>query len=334
MSGSDASVTISVYTNCSLGGMATVLRNRALAEPETRHLLYFSKDSGGRPSFANIPHVDVRVIEKGRLINSVLYGAGLYDVNEISVTSMPKMAEAIAATDLREALVYEFHTSDLPTISREVGELALTFPERVRVPSNFAAGLVRSAMQSAGVDATIEVVPNLVDLSTFQRGRTVAERPLRSASRPLVWVGRLDKGKNPNDFARMLAQLPEEFTGEVVLSLEDGPDRIERYLGIAGDLGVLDRLRFHSNFSQAEMANLYRWAARHGGAFISTSLAESFGYALVESAACGLPTVGYEVGPLGEHDICGGELVPVGSITELVAAVRRVCGSGSDPVHV
>lgn len=311
---------ISVYANCSMGGMATVLRNRAISSPGTRHLIYFARDAGGLKSFSDIANVDVRITQKARLTSYVCHMARLTNADEISITSMPEVAVAIAATELKDRLVYEVHTSTAEVIRNEFEILSGVSGLRIRVPSRYTQDQVESLIP-AEIGCEYEIAPNLVDTRVFT--------PSGDASRfdqetvPLLWVGRLDKGKNPNDFLRLLTVLPLEYRGLLVMSLENGPERLADLLGLASQYGVADRLEFRSDISQFEMANLFRGVRDAGGSLISTSLAESFGYSVVEATSCGTQVSAYEVGAIAEHSDEKIELVPAGSVRGLAASVLR-----------
>lgn len=316
-------VKISVYTNCSLGGMVTVLRNRAAAEPDTRHLMYFVKDAGGRKSLEKLPNVDLRIMDIGRLRSAVRHACNTLNPDEISVTSIPVLVDDLVDT-AGSSLVYEFHTSDTKVIGAEIMKMD-RLPGRIRVPSEYSAGLVRAALPH-GAESTVEVVANQIDREVFRSRTPTREVRLAPEAIPLVWVGRFDKGKNPNDFARLLSLLPDSHRGVMVVSLEDDPDRLERFLGVATGLRVDSRIDFHANLAPDELADLYVAAAAAGGAYVSTSLAESFGFAVVEASACGLPCIAYDVGPLSEHEAPGVRTVPAGDLYGMRDAVLDTVG--------
>lgn len=312
---------ISAYVNCSMGGMGTVLRNRALHDEDSRHLLYFTKDAGGRGSFAQLNDTDLRITERARLPASIQYACQELDVSEISIISMPDVAVAVNNAGLGSKLVYEIHTSDAKVIGHELGILQNFGDVRVRVPSLYTRDQVDS-IRPAGLKCHFEVVPNTVDVEIFKRSGSAVL--LDDQSIPLVWVGRLDKGKNPNDLLRVLKILPMRYVGIFVITLESGPDRFSDFIGLAAQYGVLDRISVFSDISQSAMADLFRGARRQDGVFVSTSLAESFGYSVLEASLCGLPVVAYQVGAIGEHQSDLIHLVSAGSVQGLSAEILDI----------
>ncbi|WP_043496727.1 glycosyltransferase family 4 protein [Georgenia sp. SUBG003] len=311
--------------------MSTVLKARAAHEPGVRHDLVFTQDRGGRATFAGLPNVDLRVVHKGRIAAFVQYALTNVPYADVSVTSLPDLASTVAGrTDV--PVFYEFHTSTREIISTELAALDIDRLAGVRVPSEYLADMVRGQLPHRHRGAVM-VVPNLVDTATF-RPDGAAMPVCGPGQRPLVWVGRFDKGKNFRDFLRLMSLLPTEFVGVVVVSLEHDPDRMAQFLSEVAYFRLEDRVSLHMNLDQARMAAVYRAAARAGGTFCSTSLAESFGYGVLEAMHCGLPAVAYAVGALSEHRTAGGELklVDVGDLDALADAIRSVTdGAGHLP---
>src|SRR5690606_22712556 len=64
---------------------------------------------------------------------------------------------------------------------------------------------------------------------------------------------------------------------------------------------IVQRLKIFFNLTQCDIAALYRAAVNRRGYFCSTSLAESFGYGVLEAALTGLPVVAYRLNALEEH---------------------------------
>src|SRR5699024_12101928 len=107
------------------------------------------------------------------------------------------------------------------------------------------------------------------------------------------WVGRFDRDKGFQYAVRTLAQLPEEYFGVFVVSLEHDPARVAAFFNECDTMGVRDRVHLLMDISPLEMSNIYRSARERNGAFISTSLMESFGYAIAESMSCVLSLVAF-----------------------------------------
>jgi glycosyltransferase involved in cell wall biosynthesis len=89
---------------------------------------------------------------------------------------------------------------------------------------------------------------------------------------------------------------------------------------LAERLGVAERVHFSGSIPLERLVSLYQSAA----ALLQPSLAEGFGLPALEAMACGTPVIAHDIPALREVLGDAGCLVPVGSIAELSAALRRV----------
>ncbi|WP_425256337.1 glycosyltransferase family 4 protein [Pseudarthrobacter sp. J47] len=301
--------------------MMTVYKNRIVNAPSESHDLVFYKDFGASRVYSELNEVRVDIVPKGRLKPFVQLAAVEQHYSEIRITSLPDIANSVE-TRGSSKLIYEFHSSDETVLARELDSLNISNLDEIRVPSEFLAGLVHSLI-SGDASEIVRVYPNLVDNSIFSAEGPSGSWGLPAGQRPLVWVGRFDKGKNYRDFVRALSLLGPEFVGVVVVSMEDSPDRMATFLADASAYKVQNRVHLLMNLSPDEIASLYRHASNAQGCFVSTSLGESFGYGVAESMASGLPAVAYSVGALEERAADEGHLilVPVGDIHALASAI-------------
>ncbi|ASN39658.1 hypothetical protein CGQ24_11935 [Arthrobacter sp. 7749] len=316
---------MTVYPNCSMGGMTTVYKNRIAQNPDQLHHLLFMNDRGAQGVFDPFSNARVDILEHGRLQPYAVYSASMVSFDEVRVTSLPKVANALMEV-IPNTLVYEFHSSSEKVIQDEIDQLNLELLPSVIVPSNFLAELVISLLPT-GCKVPVTVVPNVVDNRIFWGGKDSVDWNFAAESIPLLWIGRFDKGKNPRDFLRALSQLPEKFIGVFIVSMESTPERAASFLADVAAYGLDDRIHVMMNLAQDEIASMYRFAASVGGMFVSTSLGESFGYGVAEALACGLNTVAYDVGALAEREAppeCSYVLVDVGDICGLTEAIASL----------
>ncbi|HEY9470068.1 MAG TPA: glycosyltransferase family 4 protein [Propionibacteriaceae bacterium] len=302
----NASKVLYAYTNCSSGGMSTVYRSRAVERPTTAFDLVFQHDKGGRSRFVDLDNVSLRVVDKGRLEAFLAYAVRNRRYDDVSITSLPEFASSVAKST-NVPVHYEFHTSTVDVIQKELERLDLNAISGIRVPSAYLADMV---MQELPVSSRglVEVVPNDIDHEVFEPTGSTMRAHLGPKDLPLVWIGRFDRGKNYRDFLRLLSLLPKRFVGIVIVSLESDPSRMAEFLGDVGHYQVGNRVKVLMNLDQHAVASIYRGAAIAGGAFVSTSLAESFGYGVVEAMACGLSVFAYDAGALHEHTAREGDL--------------------------
>lgn len=320
------------YPNCSMGGVTTVIRGRAIAQTSRRFDAVFVEDRGGKRAFDDLPNVRSLVIRKDRKGHALNYMVERFGYEQVSVLSDPSAVDDLAGKV--ESLRYEFHSSNLDIIKSEVGKLTFDAIDEIAAPTEFMAQQISDLLPSAQ-RRKLGVVPNLIDEHTFSESgpsdfyvETVT--PALRDARPLVWVGRFDRGKGPRHFVRLLASLPDDYVGVMVVSMEKDPARVSDILSEAAVMGVMDRISIHANLPQADLAKLYRWARDRNGWAVSTSLLESFGYFVAEAAACGLPVAAFHLPVWREHK--AQELihsVPIGSVHHLAELIR----SGAPRAH-
>lgn len=175
--------------------------------------------------------------------------------------------------------------------------------------------LVETMVNHLGVTESWQVVPNIVH-------RQFLETPLPGPSRRdrrFTFISL--SGMTPNKceavllraFTRVLQQDPE-----VVLQIGgDGPER-QRLEELARELGIAEHVQFLGSIRRGEVAA----AMGAADAFVLTSNYETFGLALVEALALGLPSVSTRCGgpeyTLRQQD---GVLVPPGDASALAAAM-------------
>ncbi|WP_440220150.1 glycosyltransferase family 4 protein [Dietzia sp. MNB45] len=319
-----------VYPNCSKGGVSSVIRGRARDEPNVEFDALFFNDKGGLNAFDDLENVTVRIIRSDRSTNYLTYLTSTVQYAEISVLSHPATANLLSV-ELGHSVTYEFHSSDLSVIEREINALEVFRIAKIVAPSGYMAGLIEGMLPES-VKSRIEMRPNLVDRHCFSPdGRADffdgSKFKADSSSIPLVWVGRFDLGKGYQFFVRTLAQLPNEFIGHVIVSIEDDPHRANRFLSECSELGVSDRVRLYLNLPQSRIASLFRSARDKGGMLVSTSLKESFGYSIAEAAACSLPIAAFDLPVLAMfEDSAQLVSVPTGSVQALAAAILESAG--------
>ncbi|MFJ2617902.1 glycosyltransferase family 4 protein [Glutamicibacter sp. NPDC087344] len=316
---------LTTYMNCSLGGMTSVYRARALHHPNTQFDHVFEADRGGRQAFVSLPNSSVRIIEENRSANYLSYLLSQVDYRQLRITSRPGLLDKLVIPS-NTSVVYEIHSPNPKIIARELKSLSMERIDEIWTPSDWASQLVQSLLP-ARKHATIRTVPNLVDTTNFRTESTKSYSFLKREGKPVSWIGRLENTqKNYLDFLRILKLLPRDHYGLVIFSYENTPDRLERFLGDAAMLGVDDRLQIYGNVPQPEVADIHRAVRDAGGAFCSTALSESFGYAVLEAALTDCPVVAYDVGPLAEHPIPV-HLTAVGDLRGTAEAIREITES-------
>lgn len=162
----------------------------------------------------------------------------------------------------------------------------------------------------------IEVIPNFVDTSLYEAGRSPCrKRLLMSESEKLVMhVSNFRPVKRIRDVVRIFAGIRREVPSRLVF-VGDGPERPEA-VDEAQSLGVSDRVIFLGK--QDSVAELMACA----DLLLLPSQSESFGLVALEAMAAGVPVVASRTGGLPEvvEDGATGFLRPIGATEEMAEA--------------
>jgi glycosyltransferase involved in cell wall biosynthesis len=134
-----------------------------------------------------------------------------------------------------------------------------------------------------------EIVPLGADLTRFTPG-SATRRPHH-----LVHVAGLNRVKDQDLLLRAVA-LAAAAEPRLTLSMLGGDTLDGHHARLAQELGITDRVTFHGHVPHEELAGHLRGAALH----VLTSHHDAGPLAVLEAAACGVPTVGTTVGHVAD----------------------------------
>jgi L-malate glycosyltransferase len=134
----------------------------------------------------------------------------------------------------------------------------------------------------------VEYLPNFIDLSKFPYNRENVRRF------SMLWVRAFDSIYNPTIPVECLAILLKKFPSATLSMI--GPDKglMSTVKQLADSLGIANKITFYGPVNNEE---LYKYYNTHE-VFLNTTNYESFGQAVLEAAACGIPIVSSNVGEI------------------------------------
>lgn len=121
--------------------------------------------------------------------------------------------------------------------------------------------------------------------------------PQQKESAPiLAWIGRIEENKNWKEFLQIGHRLIQGYNPHLQLYIFEDPtlsmpqERSKFNLMVKG-LKLEKNLRLLANIPHEKMAYYYSLIGDSGGLLCSTSITESFGYAIVEAMSCRCPVL-------------------------------------------
>jgi glycosyltransferase involved in cell wall biosynthesis len=187
--------------------------------------------------------------------------------------------------------------------------MTLRMADAVSAPSKYA---IRFAKE---IRPDVHWLPTGVDTTKYQGSRQRAcNGPWR-----LLHVAGLNEVKNQETLLRAIQQVAK-VNPRIQLDCI-GVDTLNgRMQALAHDLGIDGIVRFHGVLPADEIVPFYR----NAHLFVQSSLYESMGAAVLEAAACGVPTVGTNVGIVAEMSPGAAVAVPVGDQNALANGIIEI----------
>lgn len=300
------------------------------------HLGGASDPGGTSYDTLTVPETGRLLVDAWRYSRAVVQAAAKASAHAVSL-SAAHGAWAAAAVSRGTGVVATLHHPDPPPLPRLAWRRPLRSmrgarahqehlllarllrrADAVTVPSSWS----RSVVYERGyLPATrdVLVVPNGVDEAWMEVGRSRVGAPPGPVPPHVVVWGRLDGQKGIDT---LLQALHRSEGGDITCTVAgEGPEGI-RLRASTQEMGLGDRVEFVGNRGHDGLRAL----AREGGAFVLPSRHESFGLAILEAMAAGLPVVTTAVG--GITDFARHEynalLVPPDDAPALAAALHRV----------
>lgn len=134
----------------------------------------------------------------------------------------------------------------------------------------------------------VQYIPNTIDQKLFSFKK---ERP---NSQKILWVRAFTKNYNPDIAVKTFYEVLKEYPKATMTMV--GPDKgnLEEIKSLINKLGLASQITITGKIQNADLPEFYR----SHDVYLNTTSYESFGVALIEAAACGLPIVSTSVGEI------------------------------------
>lgn len=254
----------------------------------------------------------------GKIVDSVKYSK--LDIIHVHY-AIPHATSAFLAKSILKTygidipVVTTLHGTDITLVGKDV-----TFEPVVTFSINQSDGITtvseslkQDTYDNFAVRKDIEVIPNFIDLATFQKyDKNHFKKAIAPNGEPiLVHTSNFRKVKRIQDVIRVFDKIVKQMPAKLLL-IGDGPERKKAEL-LCRELGNCDEVRFLGK--QDAVGELLAVA----DLFFLPSESESFGLAALEAMACEVPVISSNAGGIPEINIQGetGFLSKVGDVEDM-----------------
>lgn len=179
--------------------------------------------------------------------------------------------------------------------------------------SSVSESLKRDTYKNFSIEKNIEVIPNFINLETYQNPKKCARHQIGAVENEIIFVhiSNFRPVKRVADVIEIFDRVQKEIPARLVLA-GDGPER-SAIENLVTEKNLLQKVRFLGNIdcvpSLLSLADI----------FILPSAQESFGLSALEAMAAACPVISSNAGGLKEVNIDGetGFLSPVGDIENM-----------------
>lgn len=297
------------------GGVETLNRQRAfplIKEGINCHFLYYHK----KRDLVNNHEGQTFITNNDEEIKQIIK-TGNYEA--IIVTSDYRGLSRIKNLGYTGLLIFEIQ--GLGTVDTAKSELQKAFPIISQHSDGILCSKTPHILDILNKQSTLPplfVFNNCFDTSHF------SYNPDLTTSDPIIgWIGRLEENKNWKEFLQIGHKLIHEYNPSIQLYMFEDPtlssqEERKKFYETINQLKLKKNIKILSNIPHEKMADFYSMIGNSGGFLCSTSIIESFGYAIVEAMSCLCPVLSTKSdGVINSiiHDQTG-KYYTIGNITE------------------
>jgi glycosyltransferase involved in cell wall biosynthesis len=266
----------------------------------------------------SFPHPSSGALTQAACVLAAIPDGATVIVDGLALGAMPVEAER-EASRLRIVALIHLLLADEIGISREA---ATRFEASERRALGAASMVIVTGAGTAAALASYGIAPNLIAVVEPGTDRAPLAHGSRGGPLQLLCVGTLNAGKGHDVLFRALAAIPHrEWHLTCAGSLERDPGTVKRLRDMLRAEGLDARVSLVGDLEGAALTSCYDQA----DLFVLATRHETYGMAVAEALAHGLPVVGTATGAIPE--LVGDEaglIVPPGDRAAFTSALSRV----------
>jgi len=187
--------------------------------------------------------------------------------------------------------------------------------------TSVSESLREDTLRHFNVKTAIEVIPNFIDVSKFQKKIfTDCQRELMATSNEkiITHVSNFRKVKRVDDVVKIFFEIQKKI-GARLMMVGEGPER-EMAEKLVRDLGIADKVLFLGQSNEIDKILCF------SDLFLLPSETESFGLAALEAMVHSVPVISSNTGGLPEvnKDNFSGYLHPVGAVEDMAKSAISI----------
>lgn len=222
-------------------------------------------------------------------------------------------------------MVTTLHGTDITLVGNHpFYKTAVTFSiNQSDVVTSVSQSLKDDTLRLFDIKKDIDVVPNFIDLSKFNKEFTDCQRDLMANEdeRIITHISNLRPVKRITDIIEIFDRVQKEIKSKLIL-IGDGPEKAKAK-AMCREKGIIDQVLFLGNSSEIDKILCF------SDLFLLPSEKESFGLAALEAMASGVPVISTNTGGLpevNEHGVSG-YLSDVGDIEDMASKAISILKS-------
>lgn len=210
------------------------------------------------------------------IIHLEIYSGRYFDFMARYVINISKFLKKKLLLNMQGGALPEFHQNSGDRVIKTLRKGDVRVSPSKRIIEHFSGKL------------EIEYLPSFINRKNFPY------RFFEDANTKLLWVRSFREIYNPEMPIKALSILSKEYPGLSLTMI--GPDGglMDKCKNLAKSLNLTDKVEF---LGPVENSKLHRYFNTHS-IYLNTTSFESFGFALVEAASCGIPIITSKVGEI------------------------------------